>query len=97
MEQHDLDIEVEIELDEQSEVAKGYTLVIYNDDFNTFEFVIESLIKLCNHNLIQAEQCTMLIHYKGKCGVKEGEFKKLKPICDAFLERGITAKIEQLK
>ena len=69
-------------------------LIIYNDDVNTFDFVIESLIKVCDHNPVQAEQCTMLIHYKGKCIVKNGTFKKLKPLCEALLERGLSAKIE---
>lgn len=69
-------------------------LVLYNDDVNTFDFVIESLIKVCNHDPVQAEQCTYLIHYTGKCVVKNGTFKKLKPICEALLERGLTAKIE---
>lgn len=69
-------------------------LIIYNDDVNTFDFVIESLVKVCDHNPVQAEQCTMLIHYKGKCIVKNGSFKKLKPLCEALLERGLSAKIE---
>ena len=69
-------------------------LVLYNDDVNTFEFVTESLIKVCNHQTEQAEQCTYLVHYKGKCVVKNGTYKKLKPLCEALLERGLTAKIE---
>lgn len=69
-------------------------LVLYNDDYNTFEFVIESLIKVCDHDPLQAEQCTHLVHYKGKCVVKNGTFKKLKPLCESLLERGLTAKIE---
>lgn len=69
-------------------------LILYNDDFNTFEFVAETLVKVCKHDAIQAEQCTYLVHYTGKCVVKNGTFKKLKPICEALLERGLTAKIE---
>ena len=69
-------------------------IVLYNDDFNTFDFVIESLMKLCKHDSIQAEQCAFLVHYKGKCSVKKGEHKELKPICTALLERGLTAEIE---
>ena len=69
-------------------------LILYNDDFNTFEFVTESLIKVCKHEAIQAEQCTHLVHYTGKCVVKNGTFKKLKPLCEALLERGLSAKIE---
>jgi ATP-dependent Clp protease adaptor protein ClpS len=69
-------------------------LIVYNDDFNTFDHVIESLIKVCKHEAEQAEQCTWLIHFKGKCQVKRGEYEKLAPMCTALLERGITAEIE---
>lgn len=69
-------------------------LLLYNDDFNTFPFVTESLIKVCGHDTLQAEQCTYLIHYTGKCVVKNGSYKKLKPLCEALLERGLSATIE---
>jgi ATP-dependent Clp protease adaptor protein ClpS len=69
-------------------------LILYNDDVNTFDFVTESLIKVCRHDAIQAEQCTYLVHYTGKCVVKNGTFKTLKPLCEALLERGLSAKIE---
>lgn len=69
-------------------------LVIYNDDVNTFDHVIESLIKVCRHSVEQAEQCTWIIHYNGKCQVKRGEFEKLEPMCVALLDRGISAKIQ---
>jgi ATP-dependent Clp protease adaptor protein ClpS len=69
-------------------------LILYNDDFNTFEFVTESLIKVCKHDSLQAEQCTYLVHYTGKCVVKNGPTKKLKPLCEALLERGLSARIE---
>ena len=69
-------------------------IILYNDDFNTFEFVIESLIKVCKHDKIQAEQCTYLVHYKGKCSVKKGPYEQLEPVCTALLERGLTAEIE---
>jgi ATP-dependent Clp protease adaptor protein ClpS len=70
------------------------SLVLYNDDVNTFEFVTESLITVCKHDALQAEQCTYLIHYTGKCAVKNGTFKKLKPLCQALLDRGLSAQIE---
>jgi ATP-dependent Clp protease adaptor protein ClpS len=73
---------------------KVKALLLYNDDFNTFEFVTESLIKVCRHDVLQAEQCTYLVHYTGKCVVKNGTFKQLRPQCEALLERGLTAKIE---
>ncbi len=68
-------------------------LLIYNDEVNTFEHVIDSLVKVCKHEIIQAEQCTWIIHYNGKCAVKKGEFESLKPMRDALCERGIDAKI----
>jgi ATP-dependent Clp protease adaptor protein ClpS len=78
----------------QEKVIEPYDLIIYNDDVNTFEFVIESLIEICKHNSIQAEQCTWIIHHNGKCAVKRGGVEKLKPMAEAFLNRGISAKIE---
>lgn len=68
-------------------------LVVYNDDFNTFDHVIATLIKVCKHSTEQAEQCTWLIHYKGKCTVKTGSFSELKPMRNAICEAGIDAKI----
>jgi len=68
-------------------------LVVFNDDFNTFDHVIESLIKVCKHEVEQAEQCTWIIHYNGKCEVKMGEYSKLEPMCTALLDRGINAEI----
>ncbi len=69
-------------------------LVVFNDDVNTFDFVIETLIKICKHEPTQAEQCTLIIHYKGRCDVQNGDVKTLKPMCEAILERGISATIE---
>ncbi len=68
-------------------------LIIINDDFNTFEHVIETLIDLCEHTPEQAEQCAWITHYKGKCTVKEGSFEKLAPLRNGICERGIDAKI----
>lgn len=68
-------------------------LVVFNDDFNTFEHVIKVLIKVCKHSQEQAEQCTMIIHYKGKCAVKKGSREELKPMCQAILDAGIQAAI----
>jgi ATP-dependent Clp protease adaptor protein ClpS len=69
-------------------------LLLYNDDFNTFEHVTNCLISVCAHNPVQAEQCTYLVHYTGKCVVKNGSYKALKPLCEALLEKGLTARIE---
>ncbi|MDB4324015.1 ATP-dependent Clp protease adaptor ClpS [Crocinitomicaceae bacterium] len=69
-------------------------LIVYNDDVNSFDHVIESLIKVCKHDNLQAEQCTWMVHYKGKCQVKRGEYSELEPQCTALLDLGITAEIE---
>ena len=70
-----------------------YKLVLHNDDVNTFDFVIMCLIDICEHTPEQAEQCTMLIHYKGKCTVKTGELEKLKPMHQALLDKGLSSEI----
>lgn len=71
-----------------------YSLVVWNDEVNTFEWVIETLIAVCDHTPEQAEQCSYFIHYKGKYAVKQGEYDDLKPMCDAITERGIGATLE---
>jgi ATP-dependent Clp protease adaptor protein ClpS len=68
-------------------------IILFNDDVNTFEWVIECLIKYCSHDSLQAEQCATLVHYKGKCAVKEGLLEDLKPICETLLEKGLSAEI----
>ncbi|GAB2992092.1 ATP-dependent Clp protease adaptor ClpS [uncultured Cyclobacterium sp.] len=70
-----------------------HDLVVFNDDINTFDHVSKVLIKVCKHSQEQAEQCTMIIHYKGKCSVKKGSVSKLKPMCESILEAGIQATI----
>lgn len=71
-------------------------LIVWNDEVNSFEWVIETLIKVCGHNPEQAEQSAMIIHTKGKYSVKEGTYDTLKPMCDAITERGIGATVEEL-
>ena len=66
-------------------------LFLYNDDVNTFDHVIETLVRVCDHTWEQAEQCAILVHYKGKCTVKTGELPKLKPQCSALLDAGLSA------
>ena len=68
-------------------------IVLYNDDVNTFDHVINSLIFACEHTPEQAEQCSIIVHYKGKCTVKTGEFNELKPRCSMLLEAGLSAEI----
>ena len=69
-------------------------LVLHNDDFNTFEFVIKMLIEVCKHEPEQAEQCTLIVHYKGKCTVKTGPHDEIEPMYKKLLESGLTATIE---
>ncbi len=69
-------------------------LIVYNDDFNTFDWVIESLVNICKHSLTQAEQLSMLIHFKGKAVVKTADYEVLKPMKDSLIERGLSAAIE---
>jgi ATP-dependent Clp protease adaptor protein ClpS len=69
-------------------------IILHNDDVNTFDHVIESLVEICGHDPIQAEQCAWIVHYKGKCSVKRGTFDNLEPRCTALLDRGLSAAIE---
>jgi ATP-dependent Clp protease adaptor protein ClpS len=69
-------------------------LVVWNDEVNTFEWVIETLMEVCGHAQEQAEQCAYIIHFQGKYAVKNGNYDSLKPYCDAITERGINATIE---
>ena len=78
------------------EFEKPFQLVVWNDEVNTFEWVIETLVEVCSHSYEQAEQCAYIIHFRGKYAVKEGEYEKLKPMCDAITERGIGATVEQV-
>ncbi len=68
-------------------------IVLYNDDVNTFDHVIDTLIRVCRHTPEQAEQCSLIVHYNGKCTVKTGQFKELKPQCTQLLEAGLSAEI----
>jgi len=92
--EHELDTDSGVLTAPEEVAVEDKQIVVYNDDFNTFDHVINSLIKVCKHDPIQAEQCTFLIHHKGKCSVKKGSYEKLEPMCTALLERGITAEIE---
>jgi ATP-dependent Clp protease adaptor protein ClpS len=68
-------------------------LILFNDEVNTFEYVIETLIEVCDHDPFQAEQCALTAHYKGKCGIKSGSYESLKPICDEMTNRELTVTI----
>jgi ATP-dependent Clp protease adaptor protein ClpS len=76
--------------DVQSELA----LILYNDDVNTFDHVIDCLVTVCEMELMAAEQCAYIVHYGGKCAVKHGAYEDLEPRCLTLLEKGLSAKIE---
>jgi len=78
----------------KEQIVDQQDLIVFNDDVNSFDHVIASLIKICKHTDIQAEQCTTIIHYEGKCQVKRGAYDKLEPMCTALLEKGISAEIQ---
>jgi ATP-dependent Clp protease adaptor protein ClpS len=85
--------QVLIEVLEAIETTEVRDLVVFNDDVNTFDHVIDTLIKVCKHSPEQAEQCTLLIHFRGKCTVKTGSFDELRPMKEGICEAGIDAKI----
>lgn len=91
-----LDLEVGFQQELEALVQTPKTIVIHNDDFNTFDFVIESLIEVCDHEPLQAEQCTFIIHYSGKCAVKTDSFNRLQPVWAELINRGLTATIEDI-
>jgi len=82
-----------VEVVEVTETTDVKNLVVFNDDINTFDHVTSTLIRVCKHTAEQAEQCTWIIHYKGKCSVKTGSFDELTPMKDAICEAGIDARI----
>jgi ATP-dependent Clp protease adaptor protein ClpS len=71
-----------------------WNLIVWNDEVNTFDWVIETLVEVCGHAREQAEQCAMLIHFQGKYAVKNGSYEDLEPMCTAITDRGIGATIE---
>lgn len=82
-----------IEVLDERDLSTVQDLIVYNDDFNTFDHVINTLIKVCKHEKLQAEQCTYIIHFTGKCAVKKGTFKELRPMKEGILDAGINAEI----
>ncbi len=77
----------------EEDVQKQNEIVLYNDDVNTFDHVIETLIDVCDHTPEQAEQCSIIVHYKGKCTVKTGPYEDLRPRCSMLLDAGLSAEI----
>jgi ATP-dependent Clp protease adaptor protein ClpS len=83
-------------VDVLDEIDHSWSLIVWNDEVNTFDWVIETLVEVCNHSAEQAEQCAMIIHTQGKYAVKHGSYEELKPMCDAITDRGIGATVEVL-
>ncbi|WP_430906341.1 ATP-dependent Clp protease adaptor ClpS [Maribacter sp. 2-571] len=77
----------------EEETVKQNEIVLFNDEVNTFDHVIETLIAVCEHSPEQAEQCSLIVHYNGKCTVKTGEYDDLKPRCSRLLQAGLSAEI----
>lgn len=81
------------QVDVEELLSNENEIILYNDDVNTFDHVIDTLVRVCKHEPLQAEQCALLVHYKGQCGVKSGAMKELVPICSALLDAGLSAEI----
>jgi ATP-dependent Clp protease adaptor protein ClpS len=88
--------ETAFETETMTDVESPYSLVVWNDEVNSFDWVIQTLVEICHHSTEQAEQCAMIIHTQGKYAVKQGSYEELKPMCDAITDRGIGATIEVL-
>jgi ATP-dependent Clp protease adaptor protein ClpS len=84
------------ETDVLDDIGMECSLIVWNDEVNTFDWVIQALVEICDHTQEQAEQCAMIIHTQGKYAVKHGSYEVLKPMCDAITERGIGATLEAL-
>jgi len=80
--------------DQEQKQSKERLLVLHNDDYHTFDYVIDALVEICDHDISQAEQCTLLIHYKGKCDVKKGSFSYLRPMKNALILKELKATID---
>jgi ATP-dependent Clp protease adaptor protein ClpS len=85
---------LEEEVDLLDELSESFQVLLYNDEVNTFDWVIECLIRICEHDDLQAEQCAMLVHYKGKAVVKKGALDEMKVICQALCDCELSAVVE---
>jgi len=90
------EIEEVLEIEETTTDLQQAQLIVYNDDFNTFDWVIQCFMEVCQHTFEQSEQLSLIVHYKGKAIVKTGNFDKLKPMKDALVERGLSAVIDNM-
>ncbi len=85
--------QVSVDLLEETEITGQHEIILFNDDVNTFDYVIETLMDVCEHSQEQAHQCSLIVHYKGKCAVKTGPIEDLKPRCSLLLEAGLSAEL----
>lgn len=83
------------EVDILEQIDEECHIILYNDEHHSFEYVIDTLVQVCNHTFEQAEQCAIITHFKGKCDVKTGGYEYLLPICTALLDAGLSAQIEE--
>jgi len=88
---HSTDYQEELDVFVQTLEDEGHELILFNDDVNTFDHVIDCLVRICQHQQEQAEQCAWIVHLKGKCSVKKGKFSDLSPRCSALLDEGLSA------
>lgn len=79
---------------EETNSQQQAILVLHNDDTNTFDYVMDSLVEICDHSLTQAEQCATITHYKGKCEVKSGSFTEMKELRYQLVSRGLKASVD---
>jgi len=86
--------DVEEQVLDSTDISQSHNLILWNDDVNSFDHVIQSLMEICKHTHEQAEQCSLIIHFRGKCGVKSGDFETLRPLAEGFIDRGINATID---
>jgi len=93
----DTDVLEDILLESTTDVGLHSQLIVYNDDFNTFDWVIKCFMEVCSHSFEQSEQLSLIVHYKGKAIVKTAGFDTLKPMKDSLIERGLSAVIESVK
>ena len=87
-------IKTQLDVLTMQELVSEFNIVLYNDDVNTFDHVINCLVRICNHEPMQAEQCAWIVHLNGKCAVKAGVFDELEPICNQLLDNGLSVKLE---
>jgi len=76
--------------------SEAVSLILYNDDINTFEHVIKSLVEVCGHDAVQAEQCALIVHFKGSCEVKSGVVEVLNAMSRSLNSKGLNSKVESL-